>query len=212
MSNSPELVLVAGIDGGGKTTLMDGLQRTLGYMVLEPTRSAEAKEFKSQHTGLPLDINFVLQRRELFRRINRSFDQQIAEELQKSSVATSGLRLITDISHAVMGKIVGNEDFSTAKIIEDCKRSSSLMPSTVAFVHAPIDIIRQRILRRQARGVSGEDLTGFNSLFFLGHFQEALQEMSEKLADDCRVVSIDTSIHTQAETLAIFSSANPVLY
>ena len=204
MSNSPELALAMGIDGAGKSTLMKGLQQTLGYVAIEPTRSVEAQEFKLRHAGLPLDLDFVRQHRELFRQINKQYDQQIEEVLLTSNVATSGLRLITDISHAVMGKIIGNEDFSTTKIFEDYWREGSLMPNTVAFVHAPIEIIRERILRRQARGVSGEDLSGFNSLFFLGHYQEALHEVSEKLADECRVVSIDTSINTRSETLAKF--------
>lgn len=209
MRNSTELAFVMGIDGAGKSSLMSGLRHKLGYVALEPTTSPEAKAFKAQHAGVPLEMDLVFKRRQLFRKINRSFDKQINTELLHSDVATSGLRLVTDISYAVMSKVIGNQDYSTAKIIENCRRANSLMPDTVAFVYAPTEIIRERILRRQARGESGEDFTGFNSLFFLGHYQEALHDVSELLASDCNVVSIDTSIHTKSETLALFSAANP---
>ena len=203
MTPHNELALVIGIDASGKSTFMHGLESNLGYTVLEPTASAEAKAFKSEHLGKPLTDELVLERQSLFTRLNTQFDAHITAQQEHSNVATSGSRLVTNISHAVMRSIIGDRPVPVAAIVSDWNESQTVRPDSVVFMHAPMDTIKARILERQERGVSGEQLLGFNSLHFLTRYQDALMQTYDALDSDLTTLEFDssrTSIDTAIQT------------
>jgi len=193
MRQFPEFVLTLGVDASGKTSFITKLSQVLGYTVLEPTHSKVATDFKKQHADNPVDSAFVHERRNLFRNLNIAFDARIREELKEHRVITTGHRLTTDISHAVMAKIVGDEDFSVEDIIEEWKADAPLIPDEIVFTHAPLDVIHSRIQARLANGNTGEQMSGFNSIYFLDHYQQALLKATQVLAQEIPVMSGDTS-------------------
>ncbi len=207
MKAGHELVLALGVDASGKSTFLRGVQERLGYLAIEPTATDKAKRFKAVYAGQPIDMPLVRRRYALFREINFSLGLRINEELESNNVATSGLRLVTDISHGVMAKIVGQRELSIPRIVEEWQATDIIIPDTVVFVHAPIDVIHDRILRRQRRGQIGEQLAGFNSLHFLRHYQDALYTAYDWL-HGVRKFETDTSMHQASELVDRYQAAN----
>jgi thymidylate kinase len=191
--SAEKFVLVLGVDASGKSTFLKGLHDRLGFTVLEPTSSPEAKAFKAEHMDEPLDIDLVKKRQRLFNDLNISFDQKIIEKNEYNNVAATSSSLITNVSHAVMRRVVGDEAISISQVIDEWNESTSAKPDQVVLMRAPIDTIRQRILNRQKAGMVGEKLVGFNSLFFLRYYQDALEETAEAISSDYDVVSFDSS-------------------
>jgi len=204
MNRPNELILVLGIDGSGKSTMLTKLQSQLGYRVMEATSTPEAKQFKQKHAGRPIDTDFVLRRRQLFHDINSKLECTISPQLEESSVATSGLRLVTDVSHNAMLRIVGGERLSTEQVVTDWAESGTVKPDKVILLHAPLNVIRNRIAERQKAGITGEEMTGFNSPFFLGQYQDALYEAVDALSGHTPGLKIDTSLHTAAELVDLY--------
>lgn len=210
MKAGHELVLALGVDASGKSTFLRGVQDRLGYLAIEPTSTEKAKRFKAAHSEQPIDMQLVRKRHALFREINFSLGLRINEELERANVATSGLRLVTDISHGVMAKIVGQKELSVPRIVDKWMSEDIAIPDTVVFVHAPISVIHDRILRRQRRGQVGEQLAGFNSLYFLRHYQDALHETFESLSG-VRKFEHDTSMNQASELIDRYEAANAEL-
>jgi hypothetical protein len=193
--NTPNtLTLVLGVDASGKSTFLHGVQDTLGYHVLEPTSTVEARSFKSVYGDRPLSPTIVDKRQQLFRSLNDAFDHTIALERVDNNVATTGSRLVTDISHAVMRRIMIDEPVSVTQIIDQWHDSTSSIPDHIVLMHAPMDTIKQRIIDRQLAGVMGEKLLGFNSLYFLDHYQDTLQDTLNELSYDYSTVQFDSSV------------------
>ena len=192
--SSEKYVLVLGVDASGKSTFLKGLKNTLGFSVLEPTSSPEAKAFKAAHLDESLDLDLINERQRLFNDLNVSFDQKIAEERERSKVAATGSSLVTNLSHAVMRRVIREDSPSNLQVINEWEDSDSLRPDQVVLMHAPIDVIRRRIVHRQRTGVVGEKLIGFNSLYFLQHYQEALEETVTAISSDYSTASFDSSV------------------
>ncbi len=207
MKAGHELVLALGVDASGKSTFLRGVHDRLGYLAIEPTSTEKAKRFKASFAEQPVDMKLVRKRHALFREINFSLGLRIDEELESANVATSGLRLVTDISHGVMAKIVGQKELSVPRIVDKWMSEDITIPDTVVFIHAPIGVIHDRILRRQRRGQIGEQLSGFNSLHFLRHYQDALHEAYDAL-DGVRKFEHDTSMHQASELIDRYEAAN----
>lgn len=188
------LALVVGVDGSGKSTFLNHLSASHGYCVLEPTSTAEARQFKSDNLETPVDSSFIDSREELYIGLNDSFDDTIRAELDESRrVATTGARIVTQLSHAVMRDIVedtsGNHDF-VDRVVNEWLASDSLKPDVLVLVHAPTDVILGRIGARQAQGDSNEKFWGFNSPFFLYRYQDAWLELAETIQASRSISSV----------------------
>ena len=170
----------------------------------EPTSSPEAKAFKQRHAGLPITLDLIDRRESLFLNVNNRFDAEIDPALQENNVATTSSHLVTRLSHAVMRTIVNSSELAIPQIVEEWGSSARLLPRTVVLTHAPMDVIEERILERQSAGMAGEALTGFNSLYFLAHYQDALREAHSLLPSDISVFSYDSTKVTASEAAARF--------
>ena len=197
--SSHTFVLTLGIDGSGKSTFMNGLNTQLGYAVLEPTSSPEAKRFKAAHLGKPIDLAYIQERQQLFTGLNEQFDEHIREALAEGDVAASGTTLVTNISHAVMRQIVTGREYSTEAIVNTWTESGSLQPDTVVLTYAAMDTIEDRLVERDKAGIVGEKLLGFNSLYFLARYQDALHTAVDLIDQDRPVLRVDSSVVHSAE-------------
>lgn len=192
-----ELSLVLGVDGSGKSTFLDGLHRHLGVVILEPTSTPEAKAFKAANTETPVDGALIDEREKIFLELNRQFDGAVQTELDTGrKVATTGNGLVTLVSHGLMRVIVGER--STHEVDDAVKRwleSDSLKPGRITLVHAPDEVIRQRIQERQQAGDQTERFWGFNSPYFLSRYQETwhgvLDTMTQNAVAQC--ITLDSS-------------------
>jgi thymidylate kinase len=175
---SPEITLVMGIDGSGKSTFVNNLSQQLGFGVLEPTSSPAAKAFKAANLETFVDASFIDTREAIFLDLNREFDAEIIKtQEQTPRIATTGNSLVTLVSHAVMRHITDTRHTSMEEIVTSWAASDSLKPTSIALIHAPISTIRNRITQRQQDGDSQEKFWGFNAPYFLDHYQEALHEV-----------------------------------
>lgn len=194
MATENELALVIGVDAAGKSTFLHGLRDTLNYTVLEPTGSREAQEFRIAHRTDQLTPALVRVRHQLFGTLNALLDQKTEEKLRDNSVATSGSRLVTNVSHMTMQRLIGGDAVPNDVVVEQWQRGVSIKPSRIVFLHAPIETIEERLEARQRAGIKNELLHGFNSLSFLEHYQEALADTFEHLSPYYSTLSIDSSI------------------
>lgn len=189
-------VLVVGIDGSGKSTFLDNLKDTFGYTKLEPTSTPEAKAFKAAHISTGVDPIFVSEREALFLGLNRAFDTQVQDEIERTgNVATTGNALVTLLSHAVMRKVIGAPECNTVRdIVETWVRDQHARPDGLVFVHAPDSVILKRIEERQQRGNAIEKFWGFNAPLFLCQYQDSWGEALEHIqrATDIATVDFDT--------------------
>lgn len=191
------LSLVLGVDGSGKTTLLDGLSVQFGVVVLEPTSTPEAKAFKVSHLDTQVDGLFIDQRESIFLGLNSKFDLSVQQELtQGRNVATTGNGLVTLVSHGLMRTIVGAK--GPHEVVDCTGRwmdSNALKPENLLLVHAPDEVIRQRIQGRQQAGDHTERFWGFNSPYFLSRYQEVLREVISVVAENTmiRCIELDSS-------------------
>lgn len=206
MSSKNELALVFGIDASGKSTFMKGLQTALGYTTLEPTSSNEAKAFKAENLDAPLTIELVDERQRIFLDLNKRFDAQITNELERNNVATSGSTLITNLSHAVMRRVIRHDKLFIPDIVGQWSESATITPDTIVLTHAPINVVEKRIIDRQNADMKGEQLLGFNSLYFLSRYQEALLDTYDILGNDFRTFTFDSSLSSPDTAINSFVS------
>ena len=203
-----ELTLTLGVDGSGKSTFLKGLADNLGYSVIEPTSSPEARLFKLANIDNPVDSDFVNKRENIFLRLNRDFDTQIRSIQETNSlIATTGNGFVTQVSHGVMRSIVDtNHSRSINDIVADWADSDMLKPATVVLIHAPATTIRERILARQEDGDVAERFWGFNSPHFLTLYQDGLMEAVEALGrfTSIRHYNLDSQVLTPREMLEVY--------
>lgn len=177
------LVIVAGVDGSGKSTFLEQLAASQGYIVLEPTSTEEARRFKAETIDTLVDGNFIATREEMYLRLNDMFSETIQVELELTNrVATTGGRIVTQLSHAVMRAIVENAPKTTNFVddmVDTWLEHGPRVPDALIVVHAPTDVILGRIGLRQDNGDSTEKFWGFNSPFFLHHYQESWLKFAE---------------------------------
>lgn len=202
------LTLVVGVDGSGKTTFLNGLARQNETRILEPSTTPEAKAFKDQHLQVVIDADLIDKREQLYLGLNREFDHRISAQQEAGyDVATSGSELITKVSHGLMRIIIRAQATPIDDIVRTWLSSEdSLLPDEVVFVHASDKVLRQRIERRQSRGIDGEKFWGFNSPYFLSRYQETWHQVIDTLAKEAtmRCVSLDNSWQPPAMTLASY--------
>jgi len=205
-----ELSLVLGVDGSGKSTFLNGLSERFGMAVLEPTSTPEAKAFKAAHIETPVDGRLIDQRERIFLDLNRQFDERVGAELDTGQdVATTGNGLVTLVSHGLMRVIVGERG---PKEIDDAvlrwMESDALKPDHVALVHAPDEVIRERIQERQQAGDQTERFWGFNSPYFLSRYQETWHGVLDTLAQETVIqcVTLDSSQLNPNEMIDVYSS------
>lgn len=206
----PELTLVLGTDGSGKSTFLHGLQDGLGYGVLEPTSSDEARTFKHANIDVPVNDAFVDDREGIFLRLNQSFDAQIAA-MQESvpRIATTGNSLVTLVSHGVMRNLINARNRRPIDdIVTEWAATDSLKPANVVLVHAPQATIQQRIVARQEDGKTDERFWGFNAPYFLAGYQDGLHEAINTLAmlTTIRHQSLDSTALNPDEMIDVFTS------
>jgi len=195
------LALVVGVDGSGKSTFLDQLSTSEGYTILEPTTTREARQFKLDSLETRIDGPFIDAREALYLGLNDEFDDTIITELGRSQrVATTGGRIVTQLSHAVMRNVAEGTDRDRTRglvddIVEHWLNNNHLKPDVLVLVHAPADVILGRIGLRQEQGDISEKFWGFNSPFFLCHYQDAWLELAEQIKDstslDCLTLNSD---------------------
>lgn len=205
-------ILVAGIDGSGKSTFLQLLEREAGYLTLEPTSTDAAREFKSRTLDTPIDTPLVDEREELYFGLNSSFDKQIEQHLRQGArVATTGSKLSTILSHNLMRDVACGFVNTTSRTIDEwTAHSPVLKPDAVVHVHAPIEVISTRITERQNLGDSTEKYWGFNAPFYLKRYQEEWAKLLSNLVvrTDISCISLDSSILTPEGMLDKFMMAD----
>lgn len=195
---SSHLVLVAGVDGSGKSTFLEQLATSQGYSVLEPTSTDEARRFKAETLDTLVDGDLITTREAMYLRLNDMFSDTIRAELELTNrVATTGGHIVTQLSHAVMRALVENTPETTSFIdnmVDAWLEDGLRVPDALVVVHAPIEVILGRIGVRQDNGDSTEKFWGFNSPFFLHHYQESWLKLVEAVQSGNRIpcVTLDS--------------------
>ena len=175
------VTLVVGVDGSGKSTFLNGLSQR-GFETVEPSSSIESRDFKANNVNTFVDLPFIDEREQLFAGMNNVFDELVANKKNNGiKVATTGSHLVTVISHNVMRLIVGHR-VEMNNIVQQCASSqATLKPDEVVMIHAPYNIIRERISDRQKAGDENERFWGFNSPWYLDRYQETWYKFTDTL-------------------------------
>jgi len=202
---SGELSLVLGVDGSGKTSFMNGVAEATGATVLEVASSQKLSDFKHATFDEPITPELVDAREQLFEGLNHEFDAHVQEALKRSDVLTSGSLLVTRLSHLAMRETIARPAPTTVvDIVEEWLDGAELVPDTVVHLHAPADVIRARLLKRELRGDVHERPRGYNSLFFLARYEKALQSATSYLANTgiVKTFDYDSSRGTSADKVS----------
>lgn len=193
----PNFVLCFGVDGSGKSTMLSSLERAMGYDVLEPTSTDEAKKFKRQSLLAPVTSDLVLARRHIYLNLNEAYEADIANRVNNGQrIAATGGTLVTQLSHDVMLEVIDEKQPNSRHgQIENWLNGTQVLPAVIIFTYAPFETIMKRIVERQQNGDECEKFWGFNSLMFLMRYQEALQQTVEILPtmSDIVCIEFDTS-------------------
>lgn len=197
-SGNGELTLVLGVDGSGKTTFLNGLSRRTGITAYEPTNYPEVGLYNSIHKDDPIDEELIKNREKLFLRLNDRLDAEIKFGLRLGvDAAMTGGSLATLVSHGLMRAVIGAREARSVDVaVDNWLEGGALMPDQMVLVYAPDEVIRKRNEERRHGGSSTtERLWGFNSPFFLSRYQEALHELTDRLARDgvAKCIRLDSS-------------------
>lgn len=199
------LILVSGVDGVGKTTTLNALRDSHESVVIsEPTSTPESKQFKSKNMQTLITDEFIDEREIFYKSLQGYTDINLRSHLDQGyTVATSGSRLVTLVSHNTMRRILGHDvdqsyPFEVFNCDVDC-----LGIDTLVLLCAPIETIGSRLRKRFDDGDRTEKIWGFNSLYFLEHYQNAWVNTAKYVQEttDLPVLKFDTSIDNP-ETIA----------
>ena len=204
------LILVSGVDGSGKTTLINNLENSerLNLVGQEPTHTPLSRQFKLRHLSTAVTHEFISQRENFYLGLQGETDEILQGHLDQGvNVATSGNTLTTYVSHTAMRGVLG-VDFSPRDILNRYNEEQTLRPDFLVVLHAPIEVIEGRVRNRFANGDKSEKVWGFNSPFFFERYQEAWMSTAALLSadSDLPVYTYDTSIQTPEEILDRFIS------
>ncbi|MBI1952400.1 AAA family ATPase [Candidatus Saccharibacteria bacterium] len=193
------LVLITGTDASGKSTLIDRLQSSngLGVKLVEPTSwSDKAREFKLANLRTPIDEVLINQRESLYLELHRQFASNVKAELaQGYGVVTTASPLVTLVAHETMRQVISLPDHQpTETIVGNWVETGENIPNLIVNLHAPMDVIAQRIQNRMNAGDSTEINWGFNALFYISKYQKRLSELITAATDNgIQCQSYDTS-------------------
>jgi thymidylate kinase len=213
--NSSKLTLVIGVDGSGKTALLNSIAQQECTIALEPTNAPEARAVKLRTLCDSMDDELIDEHEGVFMKLNKEFDRITLDHQEAGyNVATSGSVLITLVAHSLMRNIIGNQRKTVDNVVETWLLSEELIkPDEIVFLHAPDDVIYQRIRKRQLKGRGDERFWGFNSPFFLSRYQNTWHSVIGKLAKETTVkcVCLDTSKYSrEATTEAYYQQSEPL--
>ncbi|CAN5181037.1 hypothetical protein BH09PAT3_BH09PAT3_5840 [soil metagenome] len=211
MNIAPELSLVVGIDGSGKSTFLQMLETNMGAVIMEPTSSPEARAFKASNLETPVDTTFINERERIYLNLNQEFDTRLEDAIESGQrVATTGSRLVTLLSHELMRTVITDKPrTSLPDLIGTWAGDASLKPEALAFVHAPAEVIRARITARQMAGDTSEFFWGFNAPHFLWRYQDAWHEAVDTITkeSDINCLKLDSSKLTPNEMLDLYQDS-----
>ena len=197
--------LVVGCDASGKFTLLNTIHQSYGDIVIESTSTDESRAFKHASLNRLVDADFISERERLYMGLAKASLEFVRTNAIEDFVSTDGA-LVTRLSHAVMHRSIGGDSFTPDDIVADWlsdeAESGVQLPDIVALTHAPFPAIVDRISIRQRGGQKDEKFWGFNSPFFLNHYQEAWKSTLPALARaGFTCLAFDTTLHTPAEMI-----------
>ncbi len=137
--------------------------------------------------------------------LNAVFQKEIQERLKKTDVVTTGSHLVTRLANFVMRDFI-NEPQTTSftDIIEQWLASSDRIPDEIIYLHAPGDIITERLLARVRDGNKHEIPRAYNSPLYLDEYNKILSEAALYIAQNTTipVADFDTSMLSPDEIVA----------
>ncbi len=210
--NNPELELVIGIDGSGKSTFLKGLDFHLGYHIEEPTASKQVRDFRNTHLDSEIDGEFVDRREELYLALNKNFEDYLQrQEDGEKKVATTGSALVTLLSHAAMRETINlDPDRSfTSDAVNQWIEGDFIMPASLTLIHAPFEMILERIRERQQQGDVTEKFWGFNAPLYLHRYEQSWHMALEiiEARTDLSCLTLDSSTTSPAEMIDVFQQS-----
>lgn len=86
------------------------------------------------------------------------------------------------------------------------KSEEFIKPDEIVYLHAPNEVIIDRIKKRQQKGHDEEKFWGFNSPHFLDFYQETWHTIIDKFSKEAIVncIKIDTSIYSREDTFDLY--------
>lgn len=200
--------LVVGCDASGKSTLMEGINARYGDQVGESSRRKDATAFKESNLGTVIDGDFIDKREAFYLALESR--QMLGG--RREDIVTSNSKLVTRFAHNVMRRCICEPYVSDNEIIErwqEDERSTGVPgPDIIVYTHAPLELIRQRIIDRQKDGHKDEAFWGFNAPFFLERYQLGYKSLIVALAHaGFKCISIDTGCQTPTNAVEQYSIA-----
>ncbi len=179
--SQPQLILVMGADGSGKSTIVTQLAAA-GYHSLEPTTSPEAVAFRHDNYQKPLTRKLVDERQKLYLKLNHQFDEQVHGLLALGdNVVTTGHELVTYVYHEVMRGVIDGT-YVPRFPVNEWLDAGVVRPTTIVILYTPLEVLEER-LQARLNADPTEALIGFNSLTFLEAFQHTLLQLRQPLTD-----------------------------
>ncbi len=194
------LILVSGVDGVGKTTTLNALRDIHESIVIsEPTGTPESKLFKNRHLNTLISEEFIDVREKFYKSLQADTDVGLSEHLsQGRTIATTGSRLVTLVSHNAMRRIIGHEVDHSYPFDEFSNAVDCIGVNALILLCAPMTTIASRLRKRFDDGDKSEKIWGFNSLYFLEHYQNAWVNTANYVQETTKlpVLTFDTSINS----------------
>lgn len=200
--------LVIGCDASGKSTLMAGVHERFGDNVIESSKTTGALAFKMANLDRPIDEEFINEREAFYLKIEHQDAADLSTD--NANTITANSSLVTRFSHNIMRRCLGLHSYTDQDIIRLWEREEASVnlqpPAIIALTHAPIDVIKQRIIARQRAKRKDEKFWGFNSPFFLEQYQQGWLRVLPALgATGTRCIQLDTSRLSPSQSIERYS-------